>query len=26
LHQVGLANHFILRMHGHTNIKSAKLF
>jgi hypothetical protein len=22
LHQVGLTNHFILRMHGHTNIKS----
>ena len=21
LHQVGLTNHFILRMHGHTNIK-----
>ena len=22
MHQVGLTNHFILRMHGHTNIKS----
>jgi len=21
LHQVGLTNHFTLRMHGHTNIK-----
>jgi len=26
LHQVGLENRFILKMHGHTNIKFTKTF